>query len=58
MDDLLYYYDRLKAQQLSYLPKAEQGTKLISKNAFGSALMRELVPKASKITGITERQLI
>lgn len=58
MDDLLYYYDRLKAQQLSYLPKAKQGTKLIPKNAFGSALMRELVPKASKITGKTERQLI
>lgn len=58
MDDLLYYYDRLKAQQLSYLPKAKQGTKLIPKNAFGSTLMRELVPKASKITGKTERQLI
>lgn len=34
MDDLLYYYDRLKAQQLSYLPKAKSGTKLISKNYF------------------------
>lgn len=32
MDDLLYYYDRLKAQQLSYLPKAKSGTKLIPKN--------------------------
>ena len=31
MDDLLYYYDRLKAQQLSYLPKAKSGTKLIPK---------------------------
>lgn len=34
MDDLLYYYDRLKAQQLSYLPKAKSGTKLIPKNYF------------------------
>ena len=34
MDDLLYYYDRLKAQQLSYLPKANSGTKLIPKNYF------------------------
>lgn len=34
MDDLLYYYDRLKAQQLSYLPKAKSGTKLILKNYF------------------------
>lgn len=58
MEDLLYYYDRLKAWQLSFLQKAKQGTKLIPKNAFGSALMRELVPKASKITGKTEKQLI
>ena len=38
MDDLLYYYDRLKAQQLSYLPKANSGTKLIPKNYFRKML--------------------
>lgn len=58
MEDLLNYYDQLKTQQLAYLPKAKSGIKLIPKNSFGSKLMRELVPKVSKITGKSEKDLI